>query len=460
MADRAAKLVAEFIGTFALVFSVGCNVAGGSTFAVLSIAATLMVMIYAFGGVSGGNFNPAVSLAIGLAGGMDWAEVALYMLVQILGGIAAVCAYSGLYDGTVGHPSVPAGANFGCVVGEFLYTFMLVFTVLNVAVAEKSKAVKGQKTEYFGIAIAFSVVAGGYGAGFFTGGFFNPAITISVDLMNAVFHPGTSNTWSIAYVGAQLVAGIVAFAMFRLVRPEEAKRGTAVEERKPELSAKVISEFVGAFFLVFTIGCNVTHGENPVAVFSIASSLMVMIYALGGVSGGHFNPAVTTAILLSGRDKIGGKDACYYILSQLAGGCFAGSMWGLIAPHGNITGITQPSADHSWVGVAFCEAWFTFVLAFTVLAVATTRGALNHLFALAIGFCVVVGGYASGAVTGGHMNPAVSVGVSTAGAVYGGAGNLFWKCIPYAAYQIAGGAWASVVFSIAHAGEFEKAALG
>lgn len=96
----AAALVGEFVGTFMLVFAVGCNVITGSaSWAVTSIAMTLMVAIYSLGAVSGANFNPAVSLALALNNSdeFDWGRAVKYMVAQIAGGIAAALAYGGLF---------------------------------------------------------------------------------------------------------------------------------------------------------------------------------------------------------------------------------------------------------------------------------------------------------------------------------------------------------------------------
>merc|ERR1719262_1007671 len=90
-----ATYIAEFVGTFMLVFTVGCNLISDSTgvFAGTSIAAVLMVMIYALGGVSGGNFNPAVSLSLGMSNKMEWVTVGIYCAVQICAGIVAGFCY-------------------------------------------------------------------------------------------------------------------------------------------------------------------------------------------------------------------------------------------------------------------------------------------------------------------------------------------------------------------------------
>merc|ERR1719413_143314 len=115
--------------------------------------------------------------------------------------------------------------------------------------------------------------------------------------------------------------------MFFVVRPEEREpetiKDTAPEQLpEPTEQSKLVSELVGTYFLVLTVGLNVLS-QSTAGALSIAASLMCMIYALGSVSGAHFNPAVTVAILLSGREKISPSKAGYYILSQLVGGIAA-----------------------------------------------------------------------------------------------------------------------------------------
>merc|ERR1719487_1580988 len=83
-----------------------------------------------------------------------------------------------------------------------------------------------------------------------------------------------------------------------------------------------VSEFIGTFFLVFTVGLNVLQ-NTTLAPLSIGSILMVMIFATGSVSGAHFNPAVTCGVLLSGRNKIHMVDSCIYVFVQLLGGLLA-----------------------------------------------------------------------------------------------------------------------------------------
>merc|ERR1719393_804440 len=165
---------------------------------------------------------------------------------------------------------------------------MLCFVVLNVATAGKNAG-----NQFFGLAIGFVIIAGGYAAGGISGGAFNPAVALGIDVSSA----GLGFGWSFAYAGYELIGAALASAMFRVVRPDEFGG-----EADYSLGTKLVSEFLGTFFLVLTVGLNVL-GKSPGPVWSIAAALMCMIYALGNCSGAHFNPAVTLAIIAAGRNK-------------------------------------------------------------------------------------------------------------------------------------------------------------
>merc|ERR1719265_1221813 len=165
------KYVAEFVGTYLLVFTVGCNVLSGSpVWAATSIACVLMVSIYALGGVSGANFNPAVSLTLGLSNKLEWKEVGIYCVVQLIAGICAGLSYAALFWKAFNLGPAPGftWAEAGAI--EVLYTFMLCFVVLNTATAAKNDG-----NQFFGLAIGFVIVAGGYAGGGISGGAVNPA---------------------------------------------------------------------------------------------------------------------------------------------------------------------------------------------------------------------------------------------------------------------------------------------
>src|SRR5213593_3736197 len=85
---------------------------------------------------------------------------------------------------------------------------------------------------------------------------------------------------------------------------------------------KYIAEFIGTFFLVLTIGCTVIGaGAGVIAPLAIGAALMVMVYAGGHISGGHYNPAVTLGILI--RGKLQPADVVPYWIAQLGGACIA-----------------------------------------------------------------------------------------------------------------------------------------
>jgi aquaporin Z len=161
---------------------------------------------------------------------------------------------------------------------------------------------------------------------------------------------------------------------------------------------KYVIEFIGTFFLVTTVAFT----GNP---FAIAAILIAMIYMGGYISGGHFNPAVTTGVLV--RGKISWLDAIIYMIVQLLAGVAAALLYM------SITGqkfIPQPDIQATLATAIIMEALYTFALASVVLHVATseeTEG--NNYYGAAIGLVVLAGAFAGG-LSGGAYNPAVGVG--------------------------------------------------
>jgi aquaporin Z len=204
---------------------------------------------------------------------------------------------------------------------------------------------------------------------------------------------------------------------------------------------KYLVEFIGTFFLVFTIGMTViAPGAGAMAPLAIGSVLAVMIFAGGHVSGGHFNPAVTLGVWLRGRcDTV---DVVPYMGSQAAGGLVAAVAvkalkTGLVTKAATIGGAMTPEI----LPALFAEFLFTFALVWVVLNVATARGtAGNSFYGLAIGFTVLSGAYAVGGVSGGVFNPAVAIGVCTMGIISWGS---IWI---YLVANFAGGAVAALAY--------------
>merc|ERR1719310_2118323 len=186
------------------------------------------------------------------------------------------------------------------MLAEVLYTFVLCFVVLNVAASTKNgcgslDGKPGGNQQFYGLAIGFVVVAGGYGAGAISGGAFNPAVALGLDVSSA----GVGFGWGFAYTGYELIGCALAAGLFRVVRPDDFDEAHNGEYN---LTTKCVSEFLGTYILVLTVGLNVLN-NSPAGAWSIAASLMCMIFALGNCSGAHFTPAVTVAIMIAGRDK-------------------------------------------------------------------------------------------------------------------------------------------------------------
>jgi aquaporin Z len=198
---------------------------------------------------------------------------------------------------------------------------------------------------------------------------------------------------------------------------------------------KYATEFIGTFFLVLTIGCCVINGQNSaIPPLAIGSALMVMIYAGGHVSGGHYNPAVTLAVYLRGRLPL--AEVLPYWVSQIVGAILAAFVVGYLRG--------RPQALPMAARVApalLIEFLFTFALAYVVLNVATSKDtAGNSNYGLAIGFTVMVGAFALGDVSGGAFNPAVAIAAATMGVI---AWSSLWL---YLVACLSGGAAAALVF--------------
>ena len=165
---------------------------------------------------------------------------------------------------------------------------------------------------------------------------------------------------------------------------------------------KYITEFIGTFFLVLAAG----FASGDLAVLVIASALMVMIYAGGHISGAHYNPAVTLAVLIRGR--IGASEALVYMVSQLMGAVAAALIVGFFKDVP-----AEPMVLHDKTRALLAEGLGSFALAYVVLNVATAKGtAGNSFYGLAIGFTVFFAGSLLGSLSGGAFNPAVAVGAS------------------------------------------------
>jgi len=206
------KLITEFIGTFFFVLVIGMTVAGGKgDFAPIAIGTALMCMVFAGGHISGGHYNPAVSLAILLRGKITTSTTIQFIIVQVIGGIvAALVVQSLLPDKIPVTAPAMASASKG-LLAEFLGTFALAYVVLNTATAKKNDG-----NGFYGLAIGFTVLCMAYALGPISGGAFNPAVAVGISVMRLA---AWSDFW-VFMVGC-FGGGIVAALVFRLNNPDD-----------------------------------------------------------------------------------------------------------------------------------------------------------------------------------------------------------------------------------------------
>jgi aquaporin Z len=207
------KYLVEFIGTFFLVFTIGMTVVapGAGAMAPLAIGSVLAVMIFAGGHVSGGHYNPAVTLGVWMRGRCETADVIPYLASQSLGALVAAFAVKALKTGFMTKAAALGGAMtpeiLPALLAEFLFTFALVWVVLNVATARGTAG-----NSFYGLAIGFTVLAGAYAVGGVSGGAFNPAVAIGLCTMGLV---AWGSLW--IFLVANLAGGAVAALAYKAV---------------------------------------------------------------------------------------------------------------------------------------------------------------------------------------------------------------------------------------------------
>lgn len=200
----------EFIGTFFLVLTVGMVVIepGAGNLAPIAIGTVLIAMVYMGGPISGGHYNPAITLAVWLRGKIGLGQTIRYAFSQVLaGGLAAVLA--GFLKG---NPQVSAMelSPGTALLAEFVFTFALCLVVLMVATVDSRSG-----NSYFGLAIGLTVLAGAYAMGPISGAAFNPAVAVGITLMGLSL---PASLW--VYLVANLLGGAAAAGVFRLVHAD------------------------------------------------------------------------------------------------------------------------------------------------------------------------------------------------------------------------------------------------
>jgi aquaporin Z len=204
------KYIVEFIGTFFLVLTIGCNVLGGNAVAPLAIGLALAVMIFAGGHISGAHYNPAVTLAVTVRGKCSPADAVPYVIFQVIGAAAAAFTAKYLYADAAAKVAAAAAkaaplATGPAFVAELLFTFALAWVVLNVATSKDTA-----NNSFYGLAIGGTVLAGAFSVGSISGGAFNPAVAVGAALMGLI---QWGNIW--IHLVADLLGGLLAAIAFK-----------------------------------------------------------------------------------------------------------------------------------------------------------------------------------------------------------------------------------------------------
>lgn len=201
------KFLVEFIGTFFLVLTVGCTVfsSGNGVIPAIAIGVILMVMVYAGGHVSGGHYNPAVSMAAAMRGALPWRDIVPYWIAQIAGGMVAALLVKYLVVVTAAENMAQFNLS-SLIIAEFLFTFALCYVVLHVATARNNEG-----NSFYGLAIGGTVLAGIFATAGLCYGAFNPAVAAGLWTMGAAI-------WKIVWITGltNLIAGTLAGLVYKI----------------------------------------------------------------------------------------------------------------------------------------------------------------------------------------------------------------------------------------------------
>lgn len=207
-------VVVEFIGTFLFVLTIPLSSISNAEVAPLAIGFMLCAMIFSFGYISGGHFNPMVSFSVFLGTkGFSFGKLIVYVVAQMAGAFAAVF-YCVLIHGPE-FPTPNPGLNFWnmfrAFMAESVYTFVLSSVVLHVACS------KQKNNNFYGFAIGFAVLAGGFSCSAISGAAFNPAVATALIVVRCLtlYCEALASLW--VYWASELVGSIMAAVMYLAV---------------------------------------------------------------------------------------------------------------------------------------------------------------------------------------------------------------------------------------------------
>lgn len=203
------KYIIEAIGTFFLVLTIGFSANP------LAIGLAVIALVYMGGYISGGHYNPAVTLAVWMQKKIEQKEAVMYMLFQLVGAVAASLIYLLIrQEPLLIQPGEIVTFNEAMLM-EVLFTFALCSVVLHTAVAKRNTP-----NQFYGLAIGAIVIAGAYSVGTISGGAFNPAVGVGPALVGMISGPiNFSNI--LLYILGPFIGAVLASLVFTSVTKSE-----------------------------------------------------------------------------------------------------------------------------------------------------------------------------------------------------------------------------------------------
>lgn len=246
------EYVSEVIGTFFLVFTVCINVFHRvpanvaeqhaeeyrrRTLSPLSIGAILMCMIYATGVVSGGHFNPAVTVAVHLVhpDKVPVRKLLNYLIAQLLGGFIGALVGWWIMGHTVTLTPGEGRTAFDAMSAEVAFAVALCFVVLNVATTKQDA-----NNQYFGLAIGFTVISAAFGIGPVSGCALNPAVSFSIMIVH-FFRTFSGLGYIIVYMGTPLIGSFIAAILFKIIRRAELYDSSSSSSKPPGVEIEPVA---------------------------------------------------------------------------------------------------------------------------------------------------------------------------------------------------------------------------
>jgi aquaporin Z len=411
-------LLAEFVGTFFLILvaRLSSNISslgddGERRF--LALGFTLAALVYSFDHISGAHFNPAVTFGMVISRGLPPWTGLQYVVTQVLG---AICG--GLVSRAIGPSSDTSGftpASYGSAWAvEFIFTFALILVQQNVG-AEKNSS--REPNSYFGIAVAFTVLAGACSTYPISGGCFNPAIGTGAEFATmfcASCPVSMSNLW--LYWTAPL-AGALAASLVSWFQNLPQQDGVDLPAVVP------LTELIGTFLIVIT--ASLTSGSSATQPLAIGSMVLAMVYMGDHVCGADYNPAVTLGAAL----RFGTPMKEWWKVGVTIAAQFIGAVGAALAAYGIEGKVNLPNpgvvggGSGGQLGALTYEILWSSLLVYMACAVMTPisgdalsaeeermerAGHSRSYQGLAMGFTVAGGIYGGiGSGSGGVFNPAL-----------------------------------------------------